>query len=208
VDLGHPIGSIAPPLITRVLEVLGGTTRPLSGREIGRVSGKGSANGIWRALNQLEQQGVVLGDHRLGATYYLANREHLAWPAIECLTRLRSELTARLAREIEGWAVDALHASIFGSTARGDADQHSDVDLLLVQPANLDARDSETWDAQVASLRDAVRRWTGNRCQILVVDTSRLAEHVQAQDPLVSGWIDDEILLVGTSIRDLVGAIA
>jgi len=46
-DLGHPISTIAPPLIARVLEVLGGTTRPLTGREIGKIIGEGSPNGVW-----------------------------------------------------------------------------------------------------------------------------------------------------------------
>lgn len=206
-DLGHPISSIAPPLVARVLEVLSGTTRPLAGREVGKIIGEGSANGVWKALNRLEEQGVILADHRSRATYYVANRDHLAWPAIETLTRLRRELTARLGREIEHWEVAALHASIFGSTARGDADQNSDVDVLLVQPENLDDVDAETWAAQVASLRDAVRRWTGNRCQTFVVDTSRLGEHVRARDPLVSAWLDDEVLLSGTPIGDLVKAI-
>lgn len=207
-DLGHPISSIAPPLVARVLEVLSGTTRPLAGREIGRIIGEGSANGVWKALNRLEEQGVVLADHRSRATYYIANREHLAWPAIETLTRLRGALTTGLGREIKGWAVAPLHASIFGSTARGDADQNSDVDLLLVQPDDLAPTDAEAWDSQVASVRDAVRRWTGNPCQTFVVDTSRLGEHVRAQDPLVSAWISDEVLLCGTPIRDLVEAVA
>jgi predicted nucleotidyltransferase len=206
-DLGHPISSIAPPLVARVLEVLSGTTRPLAGREIGRIIGEGSPNGVWKALNRLEEQGVVLAEHRSRATYYVANREHLAWPAIETLTRLRGELTARLGREVEHWEVAALHASIFGSTARGDADQKSDVDLLLVRPGNLDDEDAQTWDAQVTSVRDAVRRWTGNRCQTFVVDRSRLGEYVRAQDPLIRAWLDDEVLLSGTPIRELVEAI-
>lgn len=206
-DLGHPIGSITPTLAGRVLEVLSGTNRPLAGREIGRIIGEGSANGVWKALNRLEEQGIVLGDHRARATYYVANREHLAWPAIETLTQLRGELTTRLVREISGWEVAALHASVFGSAARGDADQSSDLDLLLVQPGSLDGVGAETWDVQVTSLRDAVRRWTGNRCQTFVVDPSRLEEYVRTRDPLVRAWIDDEVLLCGTPIRDLVEAV-
>lgn len=204
VDIGHPIGSIAPALVARVLEVLSGTTRPLAGREIGRIMGEGSANGVWKALNRLEEQGLILGDHRPRATYYIANREHLAWPAIETLTRLRGELTTRLRREIERWDIAPLHASMFGSSARGNADQGSDVDLLFVQPGLSEHAGGETWDEQVAALRDAVRRWTGNRCQTLVVDMSRLHEHVRARDNLVTAWIEDEVLLYGTPIRDLV----
>ena len=204
-DLGHPIGSIVPALDARVLEVLSGTTRPLAGREIGRIIGEGSVNGVWNALNRLEEQGVILADHRAGATYYVANREHLAWPAIETLTRLRADLTTRIGQEVERWdVVAALHASIFGSMARGDAGSDSDVVLLLVQPGSLENADAEIWDRQVASLRDVVQRWTGNRCQTFVVDTSRLEEYVRAQDPLVRAWLDDGILLSGAPIRDLI----
>ncbi len=206
-DLSHPISSIAPPLVARVLEVLAGTTRPLAGREIHRIIEAGSANGVWLALNRLEEQGIVLADRRPRATYYIANRGHLAWPAIETLARLRGQLTAQLSLEIARWTVAPLHASIFGSTARGEAVSSSDVDLLLIRPERLDQQAAETWDEQVASLRDAVRRWTGNTCQTFVVDASRLAEHVKARDPIVRAWIDDEILLIGAPIRDLVEAV-
>ena len=189
-----------------MLEVVSGTTRPLAGREIHKIVGEGSSSGVWKVLNRLEEQGILLADRRSHATYYVANRDHLAWPSIESLVRLRGELTARLAAEIDGWSVAPLHASIFGSTARGDADVDSDVDLLLVRPEDLAPNAVDDWEGQLASVRDAVRRWTGNPCQTFVVTPSRLAEHVRANDPLVRGWLDDEILLTGAPIADLIEA--
>jgi hypothetical protein len=207
-DLGHPLGSITSPLVARALEVLSGTTRQMTGREIGRIIGEGSANGVWKALNRLEEQGLVVADHRSRATYYVANRDHLAWPAVERLARLRMELTERLEYEIGGWSIEPVHASIFGSTARGEADHDSDVDILLILPDGLDAAEAETWDAQITSLRGAVRRWTGNPCQTFVLDAVRLAEHVRVQDPLVRAWIDEGVLLFGAPISELVEALA
>jgi len=205
-DLGHPIASIASSLTGRVLEVVSGTTRPLAGREIHKIVGEGSHSGVWKVLNRLEEQGILLADRRPHATYYLANRDHLAWPSIEALVRIRGELAARLTAEMSGWSVAPLHASIFGSTARGDADVDSDVDLLLVLPDDLASDSVEGWEGQLRSVRDAVLRWTGNRCQTLIVTPSRLAEHVRASDPLVRGWLDDEILLVGAPIAELIEA--
>ena len=95
-NLGHPISSIASPLAGRVLEVVSGTTRPLAGREIHKIVGEGSSSGVWKVLNRLEEQGILLADRRSHATYYVANRDHLAWPSIEAIVRLRGELTARL----------------------------------------------------------------------------------------------------------------
>ncbi len=206
-DLAHPITVIASRLAGRVLEVASGTTRPLAGREIHKIVGEGSHSGVWKVLNRLEEQGILIADRRSHATYYRANRDHLAWPLIEALVRLRGELTARLTAEITGWSVAPNHASIFGSTARGDADVDSDVDLLLVRSEDLAPNAVEDWEDQVSSVRDAVRRWTGNRCQTFVVTPSRLAEHVRAGDPLVRAWLDDEVLLAGAPIAELVEAV-
>lgn len=205
-NLGHPISSITSPLAGRVLEVVSGTTRPLAGREIHKIVGEGSNSGVWKVLNRLEEQGILLADRRSHATYYVANRDHLAWPSIEAIVRLRGELTARLTAEIDGWSIAPLHASIFGSTARGDGDVDSDVDLLLVRPEDLAPNAVEDWERQLASVRDAVQRWTGNLCQTFVATPSRLAEHVRANDPLVRGWLDDEILLAGAPIAELIEA--
>jgi len=204
--LGHPLSSITSPLDARALEVLAGTTRPLSGREVGRIIGEGSANGVWKALNRLERSGIVLADRRSRATYYVANREHLAWPAVESLARLRSELVHRLAAEIVAWPIAPIHASVFGSAARGDADENSDIDLLLVRPDQLDAGALAAWEHQLDGLRDRVGRWTGNRAQTFDLDRTRLAEHVKADDLLVRSWVTDEIRLAGASIRALVDA--
>jgi predicted nucleotidyltransferase len=205
-QLSHPLSSIVPALDGRVLEVLAGTTRPLSGREVGRIIGEGSANGVWRALNRLEESGVVCADRRGRAIYYIANRDHLAWPAIESLARLRGELIRRLEAEIAAWSIAPLHASVFGSAARGEADADSDLDLLLVRPDGLDNDALEAWEHQLDVLRDHVVRWTGNRAQTFSIDPARLTEHVRANDPLVRSWLADEIRLAGTPIRDLVEA--
>ena len=199
-DLGHPINAVTPPLLGRALEVLSGTTRPLSGREIGRIIGEGSPNGVWNALRRLERQGLVLTDRRANATYYSANRDHLAWSAVESLARLRVSLVASVRSEFEQWDIAPIHASIFGSFARGDADTDSDLDILVIRPATMTSSQSDDWDAQVARLQDRVWRWTGNHCQVFAVDADRLAAYVRADDPLVSAWVRDEMLLVGHSI--------
>jgi predicted transcriptional regulator len=203
-DLGHPLASVASPVTARVLEVLAGTTRPLAGREVARISGESRAS-VWRSLEKLAEAGLVMRDDRSVATYYLANRDHLAWPAIESLVRLRSQLVDRIRDEIERWPVQPLHASIFGSFARADAGPHSDIDILLVRPAHLD---EDTWDTQVDTLRSLAFTWTGNDLQPFVVDPARLAEHIRANDPLVTSWLADSVHLTGGPLRPLANAVA
>jgi predicted nucleotidyltransferase len=203
-DLAHPISSILTPVTGAVLEVLAGTTRPLTGREIHRIASRGSSAGAWKALNRLAEQGIVIADRRPNGTHFAGNRDHLVWPAIELLVQVRGELFQRLVTEISAWAVTPRHASVFGSAARGDADESSDLDLLLVPPHDLGEVELETWDRQLGEVRHTVRRITGNNCQTVSVSPTRFKAHLRADDQIVRAWESDSILLVGTEIGDLV----
>lgn len=198
-DVAHPIRAVVPTLDGPVLEVLARTTRPLSGREVHRLVGAGSPSGIRLALLRLADQGLVLGEERAQAVFYTANRQHLAWPAVETLTSLRATLLDRLREELGGWTLPPMHASLFGSTARGDGDLESDIDLLLLLPDGVD-EDEPPWADQVDRLRERVRAWTGNNCQTFQVDRARLAEHVRATDPLVDELRRDAITLAGQDL--------
>ncbi|MEX2547971.1 MAG: nucleotidyltransferase domain-containing protein [Chloroflexota bacterium] len=203
-DLSNPAATISAPLTGRVLETLSGTTLPLSGREIHRITGFGSVAGVWKVLARLEQQGVVVADHRLKLTHYVGNREHLAWPAIESLVGLRSALFERIRAEIQAWTVPPIHASVFGSAARRDADAESDVDLLLVCEDSLAPIHLETWEHQLARLREQVRTWTGNNCQTLAISRRRFGQHVAARDPMVKEWERDSVLIAGEPVSTLI----
>ena len=204
-NLSHPITAITSPLTGRVLEALSATTKPLSAADVARLVRDGSRVGVWKALNRLAEQGIVLADERGSAVYYAANREHLAWAAVEQLTGLRTALREAIAAAILPWPVAPVHASLFGSAARGDADAASDVDLLLVRPDGLSDDDEASWDDQLDRLRDRVLRITGNRAQTLSLTPSRLEEHVRAGDPLVDAWRRDGILLAGAPLSVLLG---
>jgi predicted nucleotidyltransferase len=119
--------------------------------------------------------------------------------------RIRAQLIARLAEAIRAWAIQPLHASLFGSTARGDGDTLSDIEILLVRPDGLGRDDEDAWEEQVSEMRRAVIRWTGNNCQTFQVDRARLLEHVTARDPLVDAWLRDGIELAGMPLTDLTG---
>jgi nucleotidyltransferase-like protein len=195
-DVAYPIRAVVPTLDGPVLEVLARTRRPMTGREVHRLTGVGSPNGVRLALRRLVGQGLVDAEERARSVFYVANRNHLAWPAVEQLTGLRSALFEALRAELETWAVAPLHASVFGSAARGDGDEASDIDILLIRPDDVD-EDEPPWDDQVDRLRRQVGEWTGNHCQAFQLDRSRLAEHVEAADPMVHDWQRDAVELVG-----------
>lgn len=199
-DVAFPIRAVVSTLDGPVLAVLARTTRPLTGREVHRLTETGSANGVRLALGRLADQGIVTAEQRAAAVFYEANREHLAWPAIEILAGLRHTLLERLRDELVSWRCQPLHAALFGSAARGSGDADSDIDVLIVRPDDVD-EDNPTWTGQLDLLRDQVQRWTGNRCQIFQLDLGRLAQHVEVGDPLVDEWRRDAVLLGGQEVR-------
>ena len=65
-------------------------------------------------------------------TLYLLNRDHVAAEAIVALTRLRTPIIERITDALSHWSPEPVHASLFGSFARGEATATSDIDILVV----------------------------------------------------------------------------
>ena len=120
------------------------------------------------------------------------NRAHLAAGPLLALAGLRGELIHRLRDRLTGWP-DLLGAWLFGSVARGDADDESDVDLLIV------AEDLESVDLheRLAVLDLDVRSWTGNELQVVEHSAASWRKLVRARNPLV-----EQIRLEGIPLTD------
>jgi predicted nucleotidyltransferase len=194
-DLSDPTRSITSTLDGAVLAVLAAAGKPLTVGQVAEQAVRGSEIGIRRSLERLVAQGLVratlMGRNRV----HELNREHVAAPVAALLAGLRGELWSRLRKELESWRPRPLYACVFGSAARADGDEASDIDLLLVHPpfpgekrpprlsASMGAlladalgvavlSTSETapiplWERQVDRLRDLVEGWTGNPLQVV-----------------------------------------
>src|SRR5690606_14185976 len=82
-DWNHPeraFGSGLEPVILRVLWRAG---VPMTGSEVHRVAGTGSANGIRLGLSRLARQGVVVPATVGSSVTHELNRDHLAYAAID-----------------------------------------------------------------------------------------------------------------------------
>lgn len=195
-DLARPHRLIAHPLDGSVIAVLSATTRPLTGREVARLAPEGSQPGISKALGRLAHEGLVDRQEAGNALLYRLNRDHLGAEAATMLAGLRNALVVRLRDELTNWEIQPAHASIFGSTARGDGDADSDVDLLIVRPAQV-ADDDPRWRAQLDGLGHLVKRWTGNPASVSEIpeqDVRRLADE---RPPVVEAIAADAITLLG-----------
>lgn len=208
-DLARPIGAVVPTLDGPVLEALARTTRPLTGREVHRLSRSGSEAGVRRVLNRLAEHGVVHATKAGQAVLYTANRDHLVWPAIEALARTRETLLERLRAELRSWSIKPTTVALFGSAARGDGTVTSDIDLLVVRPADIGegTHGHDRWLQQVDGLRESVTSWTGNHCQIYELDRDDVTAHVRRGEPILAEWKRDASLLYGEPISRLVDAV-
>lgn len=201
VDVSEPTQVMTPTLDGPVLTVLVRAQRELTGLEVHRLCSRGSVDGVRRVLHRLVDQGVVQARPAGGALLFSLNRDHLAVPAITQLTDLRGELWRRLRELVAGWAQPPVHCGVFGSAARGDGDEGSDIDLLVVRPDELDGEDPE-WVAQLDNLRRQVRAWTGNDLQVIELSVRELRRS-RTEPALVAATVD-EIPLTSGSLTDLV----
>lgn len=200
--LGQPARSLVPTVDAPVLLALHATTRPLTGRRIATLSGA-SHTAVNAILGRLTRAGIVLAERQGSAVLYRANRDHVGWPVVEALAGMRRSALALMRAELERWSTAPVTALCFGSFARGEGDEDSDVDLLLVRPIGV-AESEDIWDRQQQALRDLVQRTTGNDCQIMDIDLPRLLRHVELGDPLVSNWLHDGVLLSGVTLASAI----
>lgn len=202
-DLSFPLATIAPTLDAGVLQVLAATTAGCTAAEVHRRLGRGSDEGVRKVLARLVVQGVVLVETPARYPIYRLNREHLAAPHIEALSKVRGELVGLIRSEVADWEVEPIHAGLFGSFARGTADAESDIDVLLVRPEALVDGDDVAWLEQVGRLDQHISAWTGNAAQIIDLTPATLSQMARDADPLVDSWRADDIVLQGESILDL-----
>lgn len=186
-DVSLPISSVIPSLDGPVLAVLAGTSRPVGLSEVRRLSdGRRSVAGIRKVLLRLVETGIV---HAVPGGYIL-NREHIAAPAIEQLARLHGELADRIRRALVEWDGEVLLAGMFGSAARRDGDEQSDIDLLVVS-------DSPGLDELADTLAERILRWTGNDAQVIAKSSPDIQLLRRGGEPIVLEWERDLIVFEG-----------
>jgi predicted nucleotidyltransferase len=195
VDLSDPTRAVTPTLDGPVLAVLAAAGKPLTVGQVAGQAARGSEIGIRRSLARLIEQGIVRATLMGRNQVHELNRDHVAARVADLLADLRPDLWRRFRAELASWRPRPLYACVFGSAARADGDESSDIDLLLVHPpfpgekkpqrlaagilsqvadalgdfavARPDDPAAEKWQEQVDRLRGLVERWTGNPLQVV-----------------------------------------
>jgi predicted transcriptional regulator len=200
-NVAKPFEAVSATVDLDVLAILASSTMPRSGRELARRAGR-SSTGVQHALDRLVEHGLVARLESGRAFLYTLNRDHLLAPVVEKMIEARPELIQRLRDGIGSWRTPPIHASLFGSAARGDGDTGSDIDLFLVRPAGVE---DDRWAEQVDELAESVRAWTGNNAGVVEVSEDDLTRLQEDPPPVVEELRRDAIDLAGQPVRDLVG---
>lgn len=146
-------------------------------------------------LLRLVHEGLV---HQAPGGYVL-NRDHIAAPAVAMLASLHGELTGRIRAAVEEWPIRPALVGMFGSAARRDGDAGSDIDVLVVS-------DDSDLDGRVDELAEQIRRWTGNRGQVIGRTPEEIGRLRRVKEPILSEWTRDLVVIVGE--RTALGKVA
>jgi len=182
----QPFGGVMPGAGGAVLAVLLRTGEPLTGRQIhGMVSDGHSLWSVQEALKALTGLGLVTSRTVGRAGIHEVNEAHSSIAPLRALLDPMAALRAAVS-EVVGSEVNAV--LLFGSIARGEATEASDVDLAVIAASG--------WTGRV-DLEDIVKARLGNDCDIRVFTPAEYAERAQEGEPVVTDIIRDGLALVG-----------
>jgi predicted nucleotidyltransferase len=229
-DLSAPTKSVTSTLDGPLLAVLAAVGRPLTVGQVAEEAARGSEIGIRRSLARLVEQGLVRATLMGRNQVHELNRDHVAADAAVLLANLRTRLWDKFRSEFETWKVRPLYAAAFGSAAREDGDESSDIDVFLVHPplrgerkpsrtnatlgsqiadalgafavAKDDAGASRQWEEQLDSLRESAERWTGNPLQIVDLSFREWRHLVPSHHALLEEVRKDGIELYRIGVMD------
>jgi predicted nucleotidyltransferase len=199
-DLANPMQSVIPSAHGAVLNALARTDLPLSARRIAELTRpKFSQRRVNDVLGHLAEAGIVVRESRPPSNIYRLNHDHVATEGILALAQMWSALVMRIRADLGTWSVAPEAAWLFGSAARGERTERSDLDVFLVRPAGgLASEISEAWEHQTGALVNKIKSWSGNRCEVTEMEAAELRAAVDRDDRLIRDLREQAVVLAGS----------
>ncbi|THG34332.1 nucleotidyltransferase domain-containing protein [Glaciibacter flavus] len=200
-DLSHPEYAVLGEDRARILRRLFVLAEPASGRRIHQLSGVTSLRTTQRILDELVRTGMV-EVQRLGSAFaYQANRDHVLWGPVEQVLAVPSLAEQQMAEILTETLGDkTTSTALYGSFARGDAREDSDVDILVVWNDHVAAGQKED---TLHAAAEAIRRLTGNETQLFAVSPAELNRLIENDAPLIESLRTDARRLTGIELKRL-----
>lgn len=203
VDLREPVQAVIPGAQGRILAVLCQTSAELNLRTIARLSGVSVAQAS-RVMPTLVDLGLVERREAPPSALFKFVPDHVAARAVTALADARRTVLGEMGESASRLSVAPLSVIVFGSFARGEADRSSDLDILLVRPAGVDAEDAQ-WRAAIDGWVEGVCRLSGNPVELLEVGGEEVGAKLRSKRQLWSDIQRDGIAVHGRAIEGLRG---
>ena len=163
--LQNPFTAICSDADAAVLLALGRAPVELTAQQVYGLAAGPSLSSVRRSLERLARGGVI-HERVLGqARGYSVNQQHLLARPIQGIAHATAELHSRIAQCVESWPADVAGCVLFGSAARGEMDDSSDIDLLILVDNEAAALKAESG---VYELSRQVEAWTGASANVVV----------------------------------------
>ena len=194
-DYVNPVEALIPGVQGRVLTVLARTEAELTMRSVAELAGV-SANQATVVLNRLVRLGIVERRDVGAAALVRLVRENEAARSVLSLVDLRQGVLARLAGEARKIRPAPACLVVFGSFARGDAHENSDIDVLAVPPPEAQVDDGR-WTAALGQWSDRAARIAGNPVNLLEATMDELPKLVRREREPWRTIVEEGVVLVG-----------
>ena len=184
-DFVRPIEAIVPGAQGRVLAVLAETTAELNLRTIAQLAGVSQAQ-TSRLLPDLVALGVIERREVPPSSLFRFVPEHVASRVVLALAHSTDTVLDEMGRLAGALPRPPVSVIVFGSFARREADADSDIDVVVVRPADIDEED-DAWSTSLESWRREVRRIAGNPVEVLEVSADEAARKLAGRTDV---WAD------------------
>ena len=194
-DYTDSIAAVIPGAQGRVLTVLARTEVELTMRSVAELAGV-SANQATVVLNRLVRLGLVERRDVGAAVLVRLVRDNEGARAVLLLADLRNGVLKRLAAEAKRIRPAPVCLVVFGSFARGEAHENSDIDVLAVAPAGAQVDDGR-WTAALGRWTDRAARIAGNPVNLIEFTVEELPRRVRREREPWSTIIREGVVLAG-----------
>lgn len=194
-DYVNPVEALIPGVQGRVLTVLARTEAELTMRSVAELAGV-SANQATVVLNRLVRLGIVERRDVGASALVRLVRENEAARSVLSLVDLRQGVLARLAGEARKIRPAPACLVVFGSFARGDAHENSDIDVFAVPPSEAQVDDGR-WTAALGQWSDRAARIAGNPVNLLEATMDELPKLVRREREPWRTIVEEGVVLVG-----------
>jgi predicted nucleotidyltransferase len=184
-DFVRPVEAIVPGAQGRMLAVLAEATAELNLRTIAQLAGISQAQAS-RLLPDLVALGVVERREVPPASQFRLVPQHVASRALLALARSTDTVLDEMGRLAGALPHPPVSVIVFGSFARREADADSDIDVVVVRPAEVDEED-DAWSTSIEAWRRDVRLLTGNPVEVVAVGVDEAAMKLAGRTQV---WVD------------------